>query len=139
MSKTVLAIDPGKKKCGIAIVDNSLRYIEGLVIDKEKIIDKVEIYLEKYRINNIVVGSGTNSGEIIEAIKKRFPIIILTKITEQDTTMQARKRYFDYYPPTGLLKILPESFRIPPRPYDDFAALVIAERFFRDQQGNCLD
>ncbi len=137
MSKIVLAIDPGKKKCGIAIVDNRLKFITGEVVNNEELPHKIKIYLERYKIKHIVIGSGTNSENIFNLIKKQFPNSVLTEVMEKDTTMQARKRYFDYHPPTGLLKILPISLRIPPRPYDDFAALLIAERFFRDHQDNC--
>jgi len=131
MIRIVLAIDPGKKKCGIAVVDNQLRFIAGEVVDTEELIQKIEMYLQKHDINNVLIGSGTNSGEIIKNIEKRFPSIKAIKIAEKNTTMQARKRYFDYHPPTGLLRILPISFLVPPCPYDDFAALLIAERFFK--------
>ena len=131
MIRIVLAIDPGKKKCGIAVVDNQLRFIAGEVVDTEELIQKIEMYLQKHDINNVLIGSGTNSGEIIKNIEKRFPSIKAIKIAEKNTTMQARKRYFDYHPPTGLLRILPISFLVTPCPYDDFAALLIAERFFK--------
>lgn len=137
MSKIVLAIDPGKKKCGIAIVDKQLKFMEGEVVNNEELLHKVKIYLDRYKIKNIVIGSGTNSENIYNLIKKEFPNSMLTKVIEKNTTMQARRRYFDFHPPTGLLKIFPISFRIPPRPYDDFAALIIAERFFRDYPDNC--
>jgi RNase H-fold protein (predicted Holliday junction resolvase) len=131
MIRIVLAIDPGKKKCGVAVVDNQLHFIAGEVVDTEELIQIVEMYLQKYDINNVLIGSGTNSGEIIKNIKKKYPGIKVIKIAEKNTTMEARKRYFDYHPPTGLLRIFPISFLIPPCPYDDFAALLIAERFFK--------
>lgn len=131
MIRIVLAIDPGKKKCGVAVVDNQLHFIAGEVVDTEELIQIVEMYLQKYDINNVLIGSGTNSGEIIKNIEKKYPGIKVIKIAEKNTTMEARKRYFDYHPPTGLLRIFPISFLIPPCPYDDFAALLIAERFFK--------
>jgi len=137
MYKIVLAIDPGKKKCGIAVVDNRLQFITGAVVNSKELVQRIKTYLERYEINNILVGSGTSSGEMIEIISKKFPNAMVIKVTEKDTTMQARKRYFEYHPPTGLLKFFPTSFLIPPRPYDDFAALLIAERFFRNHKDNC--
>jgi RNase H-fold protein (predicted Holliday junction resolvase) len=134
MIKIVLAIDPGKKKCGIAVVDNNLRFIKGEVVEKEELIQEVKIFINKYSINNILIGGGTNSKEITSTIKNRFPGITVIEIAEKDTTMQARKRYFDYNPPNGFSKILPRSFLIPARPYDDFAALIIAERFFKNYE-----
>ncbi len=136
MNKIVLSIDPGNKKCGIAVVDNDLKFIAGEVVGKEKLLHRIKVCLDRYKIKKILIGSGTNSEKFFTIIKEKFPNLILTKVAEKDTTMQARKRYFEYYPPTGLSKILPISFRVPPRPYDDFAALVIAERFFQKDQLN---
>jgi RNase H-fold protein (predicted Holliday junction resolvase) len=132
MIKIVLAIDPGKKKCGFAVVDNKLHFIEGEIAENKELIHRIEIYLEKHNISNVVIGSGTNSEEIKKRINENISGISIIQIPEKDTTMQARKRYFDYYPPLGFLRIFPRSFLIPPCPYDDFAALIIAERFFKN-------
>lgn len=132
MIKLVLAIDPGKRKCGIAVVNNKLQFIKGEVVENKELIYKIGMHLEKHNISNILIGSGTNSGEIKKRIKEKFSGIIIIEISEKNSTMQARKRYFDYYPPVGFLKIFPKSFLIPPCPFDDFAALIIAERFFKN-------
>ena len=132
MIKLVLAIDPGKRKCGIAVVNNKLQFIKGEVVENKELIYKIGMHLEKHNISNILIGSGTNSGEIKKRIKEKVSGIIIIEISEKNSTMQARKRYFDYYPPVGFLKIFPKSFLIPPCPYDDFAALIIAERFFKN-------
>jgi len=132
MIKIVLAIDPGKRKCGIAVVNNKLQFIKGEVVENKELICKIGMHLEKHKISNILIGSGTNSGETKKRIKEKFSGIIIIEISEKNSTMQARRRYFDYYPPVGFLKIFPKSFLIPPCPYDDFAALIIAERFFKN-------
>lgn len=130
--KVVLSIDPGKKKCGIAIVNNSLEFISGGVVDNENIVERITFYLNRYDIENIIIGSGTNFKNIFDIVKKNFSEIRISKVMEKDTTLEARKRYFEYNPPKGVLKLIPVSFRIPPCPYDDFAAFLIAERFFED-------
>jgi|LDZU01.1.fsa_nt_gi RNase H-fold protein (predicted Holliday junction resolvase) len=132
MIKIVLAIDPGKKKCGIAVVDNKLHFIEGAIVENKELIHKIGMYLEKHSIRHIVVGSGTNSREIKKRINNKVSGINIIEIPEKDSTIEARKRYFDYHPPAGFLKLFPKTFLIPPRPYDDFAALIIAERFFKN-------
>lgn len=137
VDKVILSIDPGKKKCGIAVVDSRLSFITGEVVNNEELVNRIREYLEKYQIENIAIGSGTNSENIINLIKEKFPDLLITEVAEKDTTRQARKYYFEYYPPTGLLKFIPVSLLIPPRPYDDFAAYVIARRFFHDfKEGN---
>jgi RNase H-fold protein (predicted Holliday junction resolvase) len=132
--RIVLSIDPGKKKCGMAVVDNRLSFITGMVADNKELLKQIEIYRNRYKIDKIVLGCGTNSKEIYDRIKEQYPNLELTKLSEKNTTIQARRRYFEYYPPTGIAKILPVSLRIPPCPYDDFAAFVIAERYFLSQR-----
>ncbi len=136
MKKIILAIDPGSKKCGIAVVDSNLRYIEGEVVDNEELVDRVKKYKDKYHPNNIIVGSGTNSEIIIAILKDNFPEFLIIPVKEKDTTWQARKYFFQYNPPAGWLRFIPISLRLPPRPYDDFAAYVIARRFFTEYQQN---
>ena len=132
MDDTLLAIDPGRKRCGIALVNSDLRYLAGSVIKNEDLVDNLRGYIKKYGIRNMIVGSGTNSEIIITTVKEKFPEIFVTIIPERDTTIEARKYYFEYNPPRGWLRIIPSSLRIPPRPYDDFAAYAIARRFFRN-------
>ena len=134
MKKIILSIDPGRKKCGVALVDSKLKYIEGKVILNEELIDRIKYYLVKYNVKNFVVGGGTNSENIIMLIREKFPEILVTVVEEKDTTRQARKYFFEYNPPSGWLKLFPITLLVPPRPYDDFAAYVIGRRFFLDFQ-----
>lgn len=136
MIEIVLAIDPGVKKCGVAVVDRHLKFKIGKVLPNEILISEINTLLLTYQIGHIVIGNGTNSEKIIDCIQRNFPAITISKVAEKYTTMQARKRYFDVYAPTGLLKILPATLRIPPRPYDDFAALLIAENFLNSHKEN---
>ena len=134
MRKIILAIDPGKKKCGIALVDYNLRYLEGEVTINEGLIDRVKYYIDKYHPDALIVGSGTNSESIIAIVKNNFPKFFIIPVKEKDSTWLARKYFFQYNPPTGWLKLIPISLLLPPRPYDDFAAYVIARRFFTEYQ-----
>lgn len=130
MKKVILAIDPGRIKCGIAVVDHQLNLLEGHVVLREQLIDDLKTFVSKYNIQDIAVGSGTNSEKIIREISDELVELRITIVPEKDTTMLARKRYFEFFPPRGLLRYIPISLRIPPCPYDEFAAMVIAERFF---------
>ncbi len=49
-------------------------------------------------------------------------------VDERETTLLARKRYFQAHPPRGWRRLVPRGMLLPPRPIDDFAALLIAER-----------
>ena len=45
------------------------------------------------------------------------------------TTMNARRRYWRENPPGCLARLVPEGMRLPPRPIDDYAAVLLAERY----------
>ena len=49
-------------------------------------------------------------------------------VDERATTLLARRRYFDANPPRGWKRLVPRGMLLPPRPIDDFAAVLIAER-----------
>lgn len=136
MDTLVLSIDPGREKCGMALVDAELNYIAGSVVKNYELAERIKDYLVKYQVENIIVGSGTNSKNIMEIIKRNFPEYNIIVVKEEDTTRQARKYFFIYNPPRGWLRFLPVSLLIPSRPYDDFAAYVIARIFFSDYKKN---
>ncbi len=133
VSKNILSIDPGRSKCGIALVNSKLEYINGAVVKNEELIDQIKEYLLDHEIKNIVIGSGTNSEKIIRLIREEFPGYNVFIVEEKDTTRMARKFFFKYNPPSGWLRIFPISMLVPSRPYDDFAAYVIARRFFLER------
>ena len=54
-------------------------------------------------------------------------------IEEKFSTLGARKKYFETHPPRGIFKFIPLSLRVPPDHYDDFAAVLLAEKYFRNK------
>lgn len=127
---TVLGIDPGRSKCGLALC------VPGGVVAKA-IVPRVEVpavvlaWAGEHAIDAIVVGGGTGSRQVIAALaglqaSGRLPPV--TSEEERDTTLAARRRYFDEHPARGWRRFVPTSFQVPPEPYDDYAAVVIAER-----------
>ena len=50
-------------------------------------------------------------------------------IDERYSTLEARDRYWQMYPPRGLAKLLPQGIRTLPRPIDDIVAILLIERY----------
>jgi hypothetical protein len=50
-------------------------------------------------------------------------------VDERYSSLEARNRYWQMYPPRGLTRLLPEGMRTPPRPVDDIVAIVLIERY----------
>ena len=129
----IIAIDPGTKKCGYAVVDSNLSVLQREVISIEKIAKTIQDNLNIYKINKIILGNGTNYKNIEERLKNQFSLLRIILIEEKFSTLEARKKYFEVYPPRGILKIIPLSLRVPPCHYDDFVAILLAEKYFKDK------
>lgn len=124
----VLGIDPGTRKCGYAIVVQAGAPPLAMGIElTENLAERVESLLRAYAPGAIALGAGTN-GAIVAVLLARtgLPIHVTD---EAATTLRARARYFADHPPRGWRKFVPRGMLLPPRPIDDYAAVLIAERF----------
>ena len=130
----IIAIDPGTKKCGYAVVDSNLSVLQRKVIPTEKIAGTIGDSLNIYKINKIILGNGTNYKNIEKRLKNHFPRLKIILIEEEFSTLEARKKYFKAHPPRGILKLIPLSLRVPPCHYDDFVAVLLAEKYFRNSR-----
>jgi RNase H-fold protein (predicted Holliday junction resolvase) len=127
---TVLGLDPGTRKCGFALVEGVDRAPLSLGIVS---LDALPVRLaELLRLRPIAVaaiGRGTNAGPV--AAVAREVGLEVAFVDERETTLLARERFFRDHPPRGLRALIPRGLLIPNRPIDDYAALLIAERFLR--------
>lgn len=130
--KTVLAIDPGRQKHGMALVrrdaDDKLHLIWRAIAQDAELERKVDEARSIRSFTLVIMGSGTCSRQTIERLSDYAPGLGVLVIDERDTTLQARERYWEYHPRRGWRKLLPASLQVPPEPVDDFAALILAER-----------
>jgi RNase H-fold protein (predicted Holliday junction resolvase) len=130
--KTVLAIDPGRTKCGLALaVRNQPRKVELLwhrVIPTADLIHGVEEAKTQGNFELVIVGGGTTSHEAVARLRSAFAGLSILVVDETDTTLHARERYWEHFPRRGWRRLLPATLQVPPDPVDDFAALVLAER-----------
>jgi hypothetical protein len=51
------------------------------------------------------------------------------RVDERYSSLQARDRYWQLFPPRGLVRLLPIGLREPPRPVDDIVAILLVERY----------
>ncbi|MCW5943718.1 MAG: hypothetical protein KIS66_15915 [Fimbriimonadaceae bacterium] len=130
--KTVLAIDPGSSKCGMALVhrdrDGKLEVLWRAVVPQAETVVKVGEAQATRPFGFVIVGSGTRSRELVAAIKETHPGLGVLVVDERDTTMQARERYWEFHRRRGWRRLFPSTMLAPPEPVDDFVALILAER-----------
>ncbi|MCC5618633.1 resolvase [Nostoc sp. CHAB 5836] len=126
----ILGFDPGRDKCGLAVMglDRQLYYHQ-VALAKEAIAT-IETLRQKFPISLMVMGDQTTAKlwrqELYQKLTEPLSIIL---VDERYTTLEARDRYWQMYPPEGLIKLLPQGLRQPPRPIDDIVAILLIERY----------
>ena len=86
-----------------------------------------------HHARRIIVGAGTTSRGAVEAISVFRPRNDILIVEEANSTLEARALYWLDNPPGCLQMLIPAGLRIPPRPVDDYAAVVIARRFLAER------
>jgi len=71
---------------------------------------------------------GYGSREVIQRIREARPSMGILVVDEQETTLQARERYWEHHKRRGWRRFVPATMFLPPEPFDDFVALILAER-----------
>lgn len=137
MDKTVLAIDPGSSKCGMALVkrDDSgeMHLLWRAIARREQVLAHVHDALSEESFSLVIVGSGTTSKQIVHELREELPSMGILVVDERDTTLHARERYWEHHPRRGWRRLVPSTMQIPPEPVDDFVAMILAERVLLDR------
>lgn len=123
-----LGFDPGRDKCGLALLDTTGNIILHEVVNSEQAILTINNWCNSYAIDEIVMGNQTTSKQWREQLNAYFPKIPIVMVDERNSTLEARDRYWQLYPPSGLMRFVPKGLRLPPRPIDDIVAIVLVER-----------
>lgn len=127
----ILAVDPGKEKCGIAVLDKSGNVLERKILPKESLTSSLPLYAAKHRISTFVIGQSSFGKEVEKDLLKSEIRANIIFVSEKYSTLEARRRYWKENRPKGFLKLVPTSMRIPPVPVDDYAAVILGERYLK--------
>jgi hypothetical protein len=123
----LLAIDPGRCKCGIAVFkrDCSVIYRANMPTENAQAV-LVEI-IDRFHPGLIAVGNGTGSDTLCSMVKELEGIELIV-VPEKNTTLEARELAWQENPPGGIFRILPKIFWPNPSDLDSWAAVVIGRR-----------
>lgn len=127
--RRVLAIDPGRQKCGMAVLDGEGGLIERRIVSRGELPEIVRDWCDHYQPDLLLLGTGTGSRDLLQPLGA-LPVP-LRRVPERETTRRARHRYFADHPPRGWRRLIPRSLQTPAVPVDDYAAWIIAERFLQ--------
>lgn len=129
MEKAIAAIDPGRDKCGLAVLSETGAILLQRVISTADLEKEITSAVERYAPKVLLLGNGTTSSQAEERIRMSVPELAVEVVDEYKTTEQARKEYWKANPPKGLRRLLPVSMQVPPVPVDDFVAIILARRY----------
>lgn len=133
--QVVIAIDPGLGKCGLAAVRFDGAVLRKGIVAAEETAAAVREMLTRYPGAVVVVGDRTGAKVVraeLEAVMSQ-PIAL---VPEHGSTLEGRRRYFREHPPRGWRRLLPVSLQTPPGPFDDYVAIILAERYFSRVRGD---
>ena len=126
-----ISIDPGMKKCGLLLADmQSGEVIEAGVASLNKFSDLVSQLNEDNEIIKIIIGNGTNC-KYIENQLKRNNSFNINYVNERGSTLRARFRYWEIWPPNYFIRWLPKEILFPPANLDAIVALILLEDFLK--------
>ncbi len=130
---TIISIDPGTEKCGLLLadVDNKI-VLDCKVLKKESVLDLLKRWFKAHTVELIILGNGTNSRFwYSEILSLKFTPVKL--VPEKGTTLRARDRYWQIYPPNCLMRFIPRTMLLPPKDLDAIAALVLLEDYLQEK------
>ena len=123
-----LSIDPGKCKCGLVLVDLNQKKVDQAIVINTELLPKYVKNLKRIEnISKVIIGNGTTSKQTIE--KLAFLKKDLVIVEEKNTTLRAKKRYFELFPVRGLKVLLPKEILIINKNLDAISALIILEDY----------
>lgn len=126
----ILGFDPGRQKCGVAVMGVDRRIYYHQVISSSETISTISSLRSQFPISLLVMGDQTSSKTWRQKLETDLsePMRIIT-VDERNSSLEARDRYWQMYPPKGLTRLIPEGMRTPPRPIDDIVAILLIERY----------
>ena len=133
-----LGIDPGRSKTGLALVDAAGSILALHIAHTEHIEVELSAFAGKEQLAGIIMGDGTNSKAIGQAVSKVLATVPLALVGEAHSTEEARSLYWQVNPPRGWRKLVPLGMLVPSEPLDAYAAVVQVKRWLA-LQGSIKD
>ncbi|MGI5853693.1 MAG: pre-16S rRNA-processing nuclease YqgF [Bacillota bacterium] len=129
----ILAVDPGREKCGLAMVDESVGVIWKRIVPAAELMTTVAQLVRQEEVRTVVAGDRTGS----TAFKTKWDQSGLSAqarlvfVDEHLSSVEGRRRYLRDHPGKGLRRLLPIGLKTPDQPFDDYVAVILAERFLK--------
>ena len=123
----IMGIDPGRDKCGVAVLDVAGDIKFQRVIPTDELDRAIKSLAAEFDIATVILGDGTThkaAAQKVSAAGLNFQLV-----DEKHTTEEARRLYWKKNPPRGWRKLLPTSMQVPPEPVDAIVAEILVRRY----------
>lgn len=133
MADCVIAVDPGREKCGVAVMSRTEGALWQGVIATKQLTEEIRQLALRYGLTTLVLGDRTSSGrarEVLSELLIEDKKLEIVSVDEHHSTELARRYYWRKHPPRGLRRLIPVTMQVPPVPVDDYVAVILAERYF---------
>jgi len=126
------ALDPGRSKCGLVRTDaQQLRIEEACIVSPADALALLATWQQQGLLSSVVLGNGTGSQQWRTKLIELG--LAVAMVDEHGSTLAARARYWQLWPPRGWQRLLPAGLRLPPRDLDDLAAQLLLEQQLQRQ------
>lgn len=132
-SGNIAALDPGRDKCGVAVLDGKGEILFRQVVDTGSVVDVLKEKQQSLGFSVLVTGDGTTSKTAQQRMKDAFPKLEIVVVDEYNTTQLAKKEYWKLNPPTGWRKLMPLGLQTPSEPVDDIVAVILGRRYLGEK------
>jgi RNase H-fold protein (predicted Holliday junction resolvase) len=126
----ILAVDPGKGKCGLAVVSASGSALHCETVPIASFSTVAQRLISEFNPVKIAVGDGTGSRDILKLLCEHVSKLATVLVDESHSTLEARKLWHELHPAKGLRRLVPPCLRTPDGPCDDLTAVVIGIRYW---------
>ncbi|MEI7832404.1 MAG: hypothetical protein WCJ56_04315 [bacterium] len=130
----LLAIDPGREKCGLAVVGFDREIIHREIVETQQLPLRVAHFVGRFGIELIVLGDRTTAQETRETLRRSGFRLEIVFVDEDRSSELGRRRYLLDHPGEGWQRFLPVGLRSPDQAYDDYVAVILAERYLDGQR-----
>ena len=130
---TIAALDPGRDKCGFAVLTDNGEVLCQRVIATQNLMTEIKTAKATYGFSRLLIGNGTTSKNAQGKLTGIADLQVIVR-DEYRTTELAKKEYWKANPPKGWRLLLPVTMQVPPVPVDDFVAVILGRRFLEEQE-----
>lgn len=132
MTEVIVAIDPGREKCGVAIVSVAGETMRKAIVDVAELGAFVSRKARHpdYSIIAYAIGDRTGTDHVIDELRTAgVPPEAIQTVDEHRSSEVGRQRFWEENRPKGWRRLLPTGLQVPPVPYDDYVAVELAYRY----------